>query len=526
MMRTLILSVLNTLITTSLLAQFDSDTTSLLIINGDKLDNIEAIDYNPIVNGFARTMQNKINEGENISNSVLLLLKYSNDAKQRRNDYYAFRYSVKAIGAYYKNHPLENYEVAAGLKLVPQQGISALNDTIGFRFKPIFNLGKPLSGAYTARFTVKTGNDSVIGKFQTSFKEMKEHFIEFPTKLNKEGIYYVGYQLIPPEGEPFPEVLYTFLAIENVQQIIFELNNILSQIDLQSADIKYKSAYETFAYFLNGFVTEQNSYQGFARNFPAIGRMMFFWDNRDFKQNYMGKINYPYDMELLKKYIAQFKNSMDSFYQLPGDNKYAISIDINLNFYYRFYVPSKYNRNTKIPLIVVFPMGFEVDEFFNEQNYLKNKAEQLNCFIMCLGSLENGKDERDKQLFLAIDRVKKLYATDTTNIFLTGGGNSGSLVWQAGLKYKGYFKVIAPIGGSALWLSKEKISGFEHLPIMLVEGSKEIQDIYRDVNKTKDIAQVLFNNFRYFEIEGEDHLGIWNAALPKIFDFFNENMKK
>jgi len=525
-MKILILTVLNILVTTCLSAQLGSGKSSLLNIDGDKLGNIEAIDYNPIVNGFPRTIQSKIDGGENVSDSVLLLLKSALEAKQQQNDYYAFRYSVKAIGAYYKNHPIEHYEVAAGLKLVPQQGISALNDTIGFKFKPIYDLGRPLSGIYIARFTVKTINDSVIGRFQIDVKDMKEHFIEFPIKLDKEGIFYVGYQLIPPTGRPFPEVLYTFLALENLQQINIELKNILSQLNSQGGDISLNSANETFTYFLNSIVAEQNSYQGFARNFPALGRMMFFWDNRDFRQNYMGLINYPYDFELIKKYITQTKNSKDNFHKIPGDNKYAISKGENLYFVYRLVVPSNYQPGKKYPIIAVFPMGFEVDEFFNEQEYLKKRADKSNCFILCVGSLENGKDERDKQLILAFDRIKKNYSIDTNNIFLTGGGNSGSLVWQVGLKYKEYFKAIAPIGGSALWLSKEKISENEHLPILLVEGSKEIQDIYRDVLKTKDIAQALFNDFRYLEMEGENHLSIWDAALPKIFDFFNENMNK
>jgi hypothetical protein len=525
-MRTLILTLLSILITTCLLAQVDSDTSSLLIINGDKLGNIEAIDYNPIVNGFPRTIQNKMNDGEKISDSVLLFLKYAQNAKQKQNSYYAFRYSIKAIGAYYKNYEIEYYEVAAGLKLVPQQGISELNDTIGFKFKPLFNIGKPLSGGYKANFTVKNKNDSIIEKFQIEINEIKEYFIKFPVKLNEEGIYYVGYQLIPPAGKPFPEVLYTFLAIQNIQHIIFELKNIISQLDSQSSDIQSISVRETFEYFLKSFKVEQNSYQGFARNFPALGRMMFFWDNRDFKQNYMGKINYPYDIELIEKYISKIKNTKDNFHQIAGDNKQAVAIAENQYFHYRLYVPSKYQSGRKRPLIAIFPMGFEVDEFFNEQDYLKKKADTLNCFILCVGSMENGGDERDKQLFLAIDRIKRLYDIDSSKLFLTGGGNSGSLVWQMGLKYPDYFKAIAPIGGSALWLSKENVKRNEHLPILLVEGSKEIQDIYNDVIKTKDIAKILFNNFRYIEIEGEGHLSIWNAALPKILDYFSKYMKK
>ena len=523
-MKTVFLTALHILLTPYLFAQPDTTMLSRPVISGDKLDTIEPIDYNPLVNGFARTIQSKVHEGANVPDSVLLFLQYAREARQQQNDYYAFRYSIKAIGAYYKNHPMENYEVAAGLKLVPQQGISALCDTIGFKFKPLFNLGRPLSGTYTARFTVKTGTDSLVGEFQTTIREMKEHVITFPVQLEKEGIYYVGYQLIPPRGEPFPEVLYTFLAFENTQQIIIELQNILSQRDPHSSDIHNQSIYETFSYFLHGFVSEQHSYQGFQRNFPAIGRMMFFWDKRDFRQNYTGKINYPYDIALLKKYITLFKSSKESVHQTLGDNKYAISTGETQYFYYRLYVPSKYNLHTRLPLIATFPMGFEVDEFFNDQEYLRNKAEQFNCFILCLGSLENGKDEREKQLFSALERVKKLYAIDTNNIFLTGGGNSGSLVWQAGLKYAGYFKAIAPVGGSALWLSKEHMNGHEHLPILLVEGNKDAQDIYRDVHRTKDIAQSLFHHFNYLEMEGEEHISIWKTALPRILDFFIDHM--
>lgn len=124
-----------------------------------------------------------------------------------------------------------------------------------------------------------------------------------------------------------------------------------------------------------------------------------------------------------------------------------------------------------------------------------------------------------------IDRVKKIYGIDSTKLFLTGGGNSGELVWQTGCKKTDFFKAISPICGSALWLNKGNINQNNEMQISLFVGSKEHRDIYDKVIKTKDIAENIFDNFHYFEIEGADHLSIWSAALPKIMQEFELLMK-
>ncbi|MFB6341954.1 hypothetical protein ACE1ET_09530 [Saccharicrinis sp. FJH62] len=450
-------------------------------------------------------------------------MEQANNAKKNHEKYLAYRYTIKAIALNYHDYKIEDYEFAGALRIMPQQGISDLEDTITINIEPIFDLGEPLSGTYKARFILRDNAWNAIQKFQFNIDKITNYNLNIPIKLKEEGLFYIGYKLITPDGDSLPEAPYTFLAVKNLNQLYANIETQINRIQLNDADAQYKTVIESLSYMQHSLEKEQNGYEGFARNFPAIARMQFVWDNRAFKQDYMGKINYPNDINLIRKYLSLLENNA-KLYTLTGDLKQSVTID-NIDNYYRIYIPEKYHPEKKYPLVAVFPMGMEVDAFFNNQEFLKNKADELNWIILCVGNFRNSED-RDLQLFTSIDRIKKLYSINDREIFLTGGGNSGDLVWQTGLKYHKFFRAIAPIGGTALWLSKDEINNNTELPVLLVTGSNEHQDILNKIITTKDIAENVFEDFNFMKFENADHISIWDSALPKIVDFFESVKNK
>jgi hypothetical protein len=523
-MRITILVIFNFLVINGIFGQGISDTSSFLVIKGENLNELRAIDYNPIVNAFPRKIDRLKRGNIAISDTVQLLLEYANKLKRDRNRYYAYRYTIKAIALHYKEYTIEDYEVAAALRIMPQQGISDLTDTVVIKIEPLFDLGKPLSGDYTAQFSIRDSSYELINSYQFKINEIKAYLFKLPINLSSSGEYYIGYELITPEKLSMHEVPYTFLAFDGFNELISKLNSNKKNLQSCNEDFQEKTINETLHYISNCIKKEQYGYEGFARNFPAIARMQFLWDDRGFRQKYMGKVNFPYDFDVIQDYLTLHDNS-SSLQLLKGDLKQAIMLSDSNLYYYRIYIPQQYQPGKAYPVFAIYPMGMEVDFFFNEQNYLRSKADDLGFIIICAGNIINREDNRSTQLFNAINRVNKIYGIDTTRLFLAGGGNSGDLVWKTGCERTNFFRAIYPMGGTALWLNTNNVNQNDKLQISLIVGNKEHKDIYEKVIKTKESAEKIFDNFRYIEIEDADHLSIWSAGIKEIMQELELLMK-
>lgn len=209
---------------------------------------------------------------------------------------------------------------------------------------------------------------------------------------------------------------------------------------------------------------------------------------------------------------------------------------------YALFVPSKYDKEKKTPLmvalhglgsnpqqimryrgltdlaekhgyIVVAPMGYNSSGWYGSRG-AAGKGEPKN-----LGELS----EKDVMNVLAL--VRKEYTIDDNRIYLMGHSMGGGGTWHLGIKYPDIWAGLAPIA-PAIFRAPDDLEKIKHIPVIVVQGDQDklvpVAGARRWVEKMKDLKM----SHEYVEVAGGGHVDVAYQNLPKIFEFFDKHKKQ
>ena len=113
-------------------------------------------------------------------------------------------------------------------------------------------------------------------------------------------------------------------------------------------------------------------------------------------------------------------------------------------------LPRRLERESKLPFIVITPLGDGEYEFWN-------------------------KDELINSLFTLLEEIQSLYSVDNKRIYLTGNDMGGNGVWEIGLRNPEYFAALVPISGYFGWPPEipENICDLKDVPIWAFHGGRD-----------------------------------------------------
>jgi len=154
------------------------------------------------------------------------------------------------------------------------------------------------------------------------------------------------------------------------------------------------------------------------------------------------------------------------------------------------------------------------------RNQLKRLAQEKGYLVVCpsgRGNFRNRRGEADVQDVTA--RVQSTYSVDPDRVFLTGWSLGGDAAWQIALKYPERFRAVAPVAGSAPWLTRENTSQAAGLPVLYSVAEQDFA--IEDARRTAALAKELLRDFTYTEYPATTHPGVWSKALPAVFAFFD-----
>ena len=210
---------------------------------------------------------------------------------------------------------------------------------------------------------------------------------------------------------------------------------------------------------------------------------------------------------------------------------------------YALFVPSKYDKNARTPLmvalhglgstpqqilryagltdlaekhgyIVVAPMGYNTGGWYgNTIPFKKNKNDPPNLAEL---------SEKDVMNVLAI--VRKEYNIDESRIYLMGHSMGGGGAWHLGLKYPDIWAGIAPIA-PAMFRNPTDIAKIKHIAVILVQGDKDKLCPVENARKWADAMKKQEMKYEYIEVAGGGHVDVAFQNMPKIFAFFEKHKK-
>ena len=217
--------------------------------------------------------------------------------------------------------------------------------------------------------------------------------------------------------------------------------------------------------------------------------------------------------------------------------------EANKEMEYALFVPSKYDKEKKTPLmvalhglgsnpqqimryrgltdlaekhgyIVVAPMGYNERGWYGARALVKGKNTEP----------ENLSELSEKDVMNVLEIVKKDYKIDPDRIYLMGHSMGGGGTWHLGIKFPDIWAGLAPIA-PAIFRPATDVEKIKHIPVILVQGDKDKLVPVAGARRWAEQMKKLEMDYEYIEVKDGDHVSIAAANMPKIFEFFDKHKR-
>jgi poly(3-hydroxybutyrate) depolymerase len=226
---------------------------------------------------------------------------------------------------------------------------------------------------------------------------------------------------------------------------------------------------------------------------------------------------------------------------------------------YRLYVPTSWDGQSKLPLIVMLHGGGSDENRYLDGNgkQLLRLAEQHGYVLVSplgysplgaygsplrlpavFGQPEAAAKQRadvtleqkralelsEKDVLNVLEIVLNEYPIDQTSIFLMGHSMGGGGTWYLGAKYSQLWRAIAPMSGPFVDEANYPWDRIRTMPVMMSEGTKALPSVKGSyLMRDWMIAQGF--DLEYLEVDA-DHGGMVPLVVPAVFDFFDRYRSK
>ena len=211
---------------------------------------------------------------------------------------------------------------------------------------------------------------------------------------------------------------------------------------------------------------------------------------------------------------------------------------------YSIFVPTTYDKSKKTPLIVALHGLYSNPQQMLRYSGLTDLAEKNGYIVVApMGYNSRGwygakalvkpKDEdpknlaelSEKDVMNVLDIVRKDYTIDPDRTYLLGHSMGGGGTLHIALAHPEIWAGLAPIA-PAIARPATDLEKIKHIPIILVQGDKDVLVPVAGVRRWADQMKKLEMTHEYIEIPGGDHISVASQNFPKIFEFFNKQVRK
>src|SRR5258708_658272 len=157
---------------------------------------------------------------------------------------------------------------------------------------------------------------------------------------------------------------------------------------------------------------------------------------------------------------------------------------------YSIYVPTKYDKDKKSPLVVALHgLGGNPQQFMRTRG-LTDQAEKLGFIVVApMGysprggyGMRFGKGSKDdppnvpelseKDVMNVLEIVRKDFSIDADRIYLMGHSMGGGGTWHLAIKHPDIWAGLGPVA-PAIFESSDGLNKIKHIPVFLVQGDQD-----------------------------------------------------
>lgn len=257
----------------------------------------------------------------------------------------------------------------------------------------------------------------------------------------------------------------------------------------------------------------------------------------------------------------------DPQYQAKGDQKRAYKFPgTGESIPYHLYVPLKWNKNTKLPLVVVLHGANQgADTVFERADGILGKTAEEKGYIVVapIGYRENGgynnpfrivpaprpagagggaakgkgkgapaapptaqdRERSEQDVLNVADLVAKEYNADPNRTYLMGNSMGGGGTWYLGQKFPERWAAIAPSAGPVS-PDEYPYARLKNLPTLILHGDADDVTSFDASKVMLEKAKAAGVKVEFLPIKGGDHYLAWTQVVPQVFDFFAKHRRK
>lgn len=244
------------------------------------------------------------------------------------------------------------------------------------------------------------------------------------------------------------------------------------------------------------------------------------------------------------------KGDQHRTYNFPAANK---------TMPYRLYVPTTWDGQSRLPLIVMLHGAGSDENRYMDSNdkQLERLAEQHGYVVVSplgyspmgaygtplrlpavFGQADTAAKQRaavtpdaehtlelsEKDVINVLEIVLNEYPIDHSSVFLAGHSMGSGGTWYLGAKYSKYWRAIAPMSGPFVDQANYPWERLKSIPVMMSEGTLATPSLQGSHVMRDWMFQQEFT-FEYYEVKA-DHGGMVPLVLPAVFDFFDRYREK
>jgi predicted peptidase len=220
---------------------------------------------------------------------------------------------------------------------------------------------------------------------------------------------------------------------------------------------------------------------------------------------------------------------------------------------YALFVPSKYDKEKKTPLIVALHgLGGNPQQMIRSKG-LTDQAEKYGYLVVApmgynssgwYGALGTGKgfggkgfgkdkggdapenlgELSEKDVMNVLAEVRKEFNVDETRIYLIGHSMGGAGTYHLGAKYPEIWAGLGPIAAASG--APKNADKLKNIPVIVVHGDKDTAVPVASARRCVDTLKEHKIVHEYLEIAGGGHGDVIGTGMPKIFEFFEKHKKE
>ncbi|HXY37532.1 MAG TPA: PHB depolymerase family esterase [Planctomycetaceae bacterium] len=347
-----------------------------------------------------------------------------------------------------------------------------------------------------------------------------------PSKRVGPGLHLLRATLKNGKDETLYEYYRTFFVVDNLNRRLAAAQKTIDLLNDQTS-----RAATSARYLLDTIRLAQLSYLGGAFQ-NLTGYLHTAYRARGFAL--AEAMDFDAALETATKLATALKEGHDPFAGTTGDLRLAYRSGFDGKLVpYRVYVPSKYDKSKKYPLITLLHgAGGDENNFFDRYEGRWPKLAQERGFIIVAvngrgplsGYQKANGAERD--VLDVTDLVEKNYNIDPNRVYLAGHSMGAAGTWLIGLTHRDRFAALAPIAGSRMsGLLESALKSGPKIPLMIVAGAKDALVPVAGCRAAAKKAKELGYDVKYLEYPDGDHISVAISSVKDIFDFFEAHKK-